>query len=222
MGNSPAWFDNMTFDLYILGETQILHRVNISEPEKSTCTHFMKRISWLNEKLGFSNSKELYRETLNAIEKGEFTWCNYYKIERLENEIRFNNMKVDDNATDDKCKQNIQNEVKWCKDFNTGRCTFQGHHQGKYAGQVTKLWNICRVCWFKLRQKKFDRAGSELYIFILWRTSGQYTLFETTPSGGLCVRMSHLGSGKLFEGEKAGVQPAFLSFRIVKCRQMTR
>ena len=114
-------FDEMTFDQYILGETQILNRVNISEPEKSTRIHIMKRISRLNEKLGFGKSKELYRETLNAIEKGEFTWCNYYEIERLENEIRFNNMKVEDNFTDDKRKQNAQVEVKWCKEFNTGR-----------------------------------------------------------------------------------------------------
>ena len=154
-------FDDMTFDQYILGETQILNRVNISDPEKSTRIHIMKRISRLNEKLGFGKSKELYRETLNAIEKGEFTWCNYYEIERLENEIRFNNMKVEDNSTDDKRKQNAQVEVKWCKDFNSGRCTFQGHHQGKYAGQTTKLWHICRVCWFKLKQKKFHRAGAE-------------------------------------------------------------
>ena len=107
------------------------------------------------------------------------------------------------------------------RDFNTGRCTFQGHHQGKYAGQVTKLWNICRVCWFKLRQKKFDRAGSELYIFILWRTRRIiYAVRDDTQRWPLCQNVTL--SGKLFEGEKAGVQPAFLSFRIVKCRQMTR
>ena len=156
-------FDEMTFDQYIMGESQILNRVNISEPEKSTRIHLMKRISRLNEKLGFGKSKELYRETPNAIEKGEFTWCNYYEIERLENEIRFNSMKVEDNSPDERRKQtnNNQSEVKWCKDFNLGRCTFQSHHQGKYAGQVTKLWHICRVCWFKLKQKKFHRAGSE-------------------------------------------------------------
>ena len=63
----------------------------------------MKRISKLNEKLGFSKSKELYREVMNSIEKGEFFQCDYYEIERLVNEIRFNNMKVDDNSFE-RCK----------------------------------------------------------------------------------------------------------------------
>ena len=81
----------MTFDQYILGESQILNRAKISSNERKTRVHLMKRISKLNEKLGFVKSKELYRETLNAIEKGEFGWCNFYEIERLENEILFEN-----------------------------------------------------------------------------------------------------------------------------------
>ena len=96
-------FSNMAFDQYILGEIQILNHASISEAKWSTRMHFMKIISKLYQKLGFNKSKELYRKTLNSIEKGEFTWCKIYEIERLENKIRFNNMKVDDRSTDDSC-----------------------------------------------------------------------------------------------------------------------
>ena len=65
-------FDQMTFNQYIMGETQILNRSKISEAERDTRIYLMKHISKLNEKLGFHKSKELYRESLNAIEKGEF------------------------------------------------------------------------------------------------------------------------------------------------------
>ena len=157
---SEIAFDDMSFDQYILGETQILNRPKISEAEKSTRIHVMKRISKLNEKLGFSKSKELYREVLNAIEKGEFTWCNYYEIERLENEIRFDNMSVVE-CNVDESKKKVDADIKWCKEFNGGRCTFQTHHQGKLAGQIVKLWHICRVCWSKSKQKKFHKAGAE-------------------------------------------------------------
>ena len=51
--------------------------------------------------------------------------------------------------------------MKWCKEFNGGRCTFQNHHQGKFAGQMVKLWHICRVCWSKTKQKKFHKAGAD-------------------------------------------------------------
>ena len=93
-------FEQMAFDQYIMGETQILNRSKISQVERDMRIYLMKCILKLNEKLGFQKSKELYREVLNSIEKGEFYWSDYYEIERLENEIRFNNMKVDDNSGD--------------------------------------------------------------------------------------------------------------------------
>ena len=91
-------FDQISFDQYIMGETQILNRPKISEAEDDTRIYLMKQISKLNEKLGFNKSKELYREVLNSIEKGEFFWWDYYQIEHLENEIQFNSMKVDDTS----------------------------------------------------------------------------------------------------------------------------
>ena len=80
-------FDQMTFDQYIMGETQILNCSKICDAERDTRIYLMKRISKLNENLGFGKSKELYGEVLNSIEKGEFFWCNFYEIERLKNEI---------------------------------------------------------------------------------------------------------------------------------------
>ena len=73
-------FESLTFDQYVLGELQILNRPNISDLERNTQIYLMKRISKLNEKIGFSKSKELYRETLLSIEKGEFSWDNFYEI----------------------------------------------------------------------------------------------------------------------------------------------
>ena len=89
-------FDDLSFDQYIQGETQILNRSKISAEESKTRIFLMKRISKLNEKLPFSKSKELYKDTLLSIEKGEFDWMNFYEIERIENDIRFSNMKVAD------------------------------------------------------------------------------------------------------------------------------
>ena len=110
-------FDQMTFNQYIMGETQILNRSKISEAERDMRIYLMKRISKLNKKLGFHKSKELYRESLNAIEKGEFFWCDFYQIERLENEIRFNNMKVDNSYYKRKKSDAVNNKLKWCKKF---------------------------------------------------------------------------------------------------------
>ena len=154
-------FDQMSFDQYMMGESQILNKSKILEAERDTRIYLMKRISKLNEKLGFHKSKELYRESLNAIEKGEFFWCDFYQIERLKNEIRFNNMKVDYSSYERRKSDAVSNELKWCKDFNANKCAFTTHHNGKFAGQIVKLHHICRICWSKLKEKKFHRAGVE-------------------------------------------------------------
>ena len=151
-------FDDLTFDQYIQGETQILNKPKISDEESKTRIYLMKRISKLNEKLPFAKSKELYRETLLAIEKGEFSWLNFYEIERIENDIRFSNMKVAD-SPDHKAKKS--DEVRWCKDYNAGKCTFSSHHNAKFNGKSMKMWHICRVCWSKNKDKKFHKAGAE-------------------------------------------------------------
>ena len=144
-------FENLTFDQYILGESQILNRPKISDLERNARIHLMKRISKLNEKIGFAKSKELYRETLLSIEKGEFSWENTYEMEKIENEIRFENMKVE---TSPEIKKPQPNELRWCKDFNFNKCTFNSHHQGRFGGSTVKLRHICRVCWNKTKDKK--------------------------------------------------------------------
>ena len=109
-------FDQMSFDQYIMGKTQILKRSKISNAECDMRIYLMKHISKLNEKLGFNKSKELYREVFNSIEKAELFWCDYYQIVQLENEIRFNNMKVDDLSHDSRESEPVMNDIKWCKD----------------------------------------------------------------------------------------------------------
>ena len=72
-------------------------------------------------------------------------------------------MKVDDTSSDrwfQKTESN-NNKLKWCKNFNAGKCTFATHHNGKFAGQVLKLHHICQVCWSKLKEKNFHRAGAD-------------------------------------------------------------
>ena len=72
-------FDQMMFDQYIMGETQILNCSRICDAERDMRIDLIKRISKLNEKLGFSKSKELYREVLNSIEKGNSSGVIFMK-----------------------------------------------------------------------------------------------------------------------------------------------
>ena len=89
--------------------------------------------SWVS-----ANQKNFTEKSLIQLKRGEFFWCDFYEMERLENEICFNNMKVDDTSYDKHVPKSESNlsDFKWCKDFNAGKCTFTTHHNGKFAGQV--------------------------------------------------------------------------------------
>ena len=121
-------FKNLTFDQYILGKSQILNQPKISEIERNTRVYLMKHISKLNEKIAFNKSKEFYQETLLSIEKGEFTWGNTYNSKKIENKIRFENMKVDHSPA---LKISFSSDVKCCKDYNSNKCTLNSNHQGR-------------------------------------------------------------------------------------------
>ena len=76
---------------------------------------------------------------------------------KIENEICFKNMKVKSSPD---FKKKSHDKLKWCKDYNMNKSTFQSHHQGKLGGVSVKLLHICRICWMKSKEKKFHRFGA--------------------------------------------------------------
>ena len=69
-------FDDMDLNQFTFWESRLINRNKIDHKEKETSIHLMQRISELSSKFGFEVAKELYRDTLNGIEKKEFKWGN--------------------------------------------------------------------------------------------------------------------------------------------------
>ena len=147
----------------------MINRSKIDLKEKETRIHLMQRISKLNSKFGFEVAKELYRDTLNSIEKKEFKWGNIPEIQRIEMDIKFSNIKFESESDfDRKTRKTLKKggkdkspDVVWCKDFNFGKCTIQTHHKGKFNGEQVKEWHICKACWTNKSEKKFHKINSE-------------------------------------------------------------
>ena len=110
------------------------------------------------KKIGFNKSKELYCETLLSIEKLEFLESNFCEIEKIENEIQFENRKMDTSVG---LKKKLSYDVKWYKYCNNIKCTFNSCHHGKLDEVNMKLWHICRVCQNKKKKKKFHRPNMD-------------------------------------------------------------
>ena len=135
-------FNDMDFNQFDFGESRLINRIKVDQKEKETRIHLMQRISKLNSKFRFEVAKELYRDTLNGIEK-KFKWGNIMEIQRIEINIKFDNTKFKTKSdTEGKSQKSAKKSSKdkspdivWCKDFNFGRCTFQTHHEGKFNGE---------------------------------------------------------------------------------------
>ena len=99
-------FDGMDFNQFVFGESRLINRNKIDQKEKETRIHLIQRISKLNSKFGFEVAKELYRDTLNGIEKKESKWGNITEIQRIEMDIKFDNIKFEtESDTDWKAKK---------------------------------------------------------------------------------------------------------------------
>ena len=111
----------------------------------------------------------MYRDTLNGIEKKEFKWGNITEIQRIEMDIKFNNIKFETESdingkakrSGKKSSKDKTPDVIWCKDFNFRRCTFQTHHKGKFNGEQEKKWHIYKTCWTNKSEKKFHKTNAE-------------------------------------------------------------
>ena len=51
-------------------------------------------MSMLEPRVGFNKGKQLYREEISGIKMNELSWCDFSKIDNIENEIHFNSKKV--------------------------------------------------------------------------------------------------------------------------------
>ena len=101
-------FDDMDFNQFVHGESRLINRNKIDQKEE-TRIHLMQRISKLNSKFRFKVAKELYRDTLNGIKKKEFKWGNITEIQRIEMDIKFDNIKFETESDTDGKKKTVKN-----------------------------------------------------------------------------------------------------------------
>jgi hypothetical protein len=157
---SETNFESMTFAQYVFGESGILGRRGISRDELLTRLYLMKRLAKNESKLGFKKSKELYKNTLLAIEKDELEWADFAEIDRMENDIKFMYMKFDSEKSKEKSSQKPKDlakpseDIVWCNEFNKGTCQHNVDHTGYFRNRQVKKLHICRLCWSNDKEKR--------------------------------------------------------------------
>ena len=79
--------------------------------------------------LGFKKAKEIYRQFLSKVEKGNISWKNLAEIDRIETEVVLHCISVVEKLAESK-QSDIKKKPKiiWCKEYNKGSCNSPDPH----------------------------------------------------------------------------------------------
>ena len=78
---------DLTLSQFVYGELAIWQRPKTSKIDRIARKIWLQRLVKNEPKLGFSKAKEIYRQFLSKVEKGNISWKNLAKIDRVETEV---------------------------------------------------------------------------------------------------------------------------------------
>ena len=149
-------FKELMLSQFVYGELCIWQRPKTSIKERKAREILLKKVIKNEPKLGFAKAKEIYKQFISKVEKGNVSWNNIEEIDRIETEVVLKCVQVVDNnaASSKKFDFKRKGDTIWCKDFNKGTCTLQDMHEQVFQGRTVKAHHICRKCYTKKKEKQ--------------------------------------------------------------------
>ena len=90
-------FKELTLSQFVHGELCIWQRPKTSIKERKARDILLKKVIKNEPKLGFAKVKEIYKQFISKVEKGNVSWNNIEKIDRIETEVVLKCVQVVDN-----------------------------------------------------------------------------------------------------------------------------
>ena len=80
-------FKELTLSQFVYEELAIWQRPKTSRMERKSREILLQRVVKNEPKLGFNKAKEIYRQFVSKVEKGNISWKNVSEIDRIETEV---------------------------------------------------------------------------------------------------------------------------------------
>ena len=80
-------FKDLTLSQFVYGELAIWQRPKTSKTERKAREVLLQIVMKNEPKLGFNKAKEIHRQFLSKVEKGNISWKNLAEIDRIEMEV---------------------------------------------------------------------------------------------------------------------------------------
>ena len=110
-------FKDLILSQFICGELCIWQRPKTSTRERKARENLLTKVVKNEPKLGLSNAKEIYKQFVSKVEKGNISWKNIEEIDRIETEVVLRCVQVVDKQSNSEKKFEFKknSETVWCK-----------------------------------------------------------------------------------------------------------
>ena len=149
----------LTMSQFIYGELCIWQRPRSSKLEWKAREVLLQRVVKNEPMLGFQKAKEIYKQFISKIEKGNISWKNKNEIDRIETNVVLRCVSIQDKQAFTKKSDSKNNlELAWCKEFNKGNCSLPDQHEQLFQGESVKIPHICQKCFLRKKERNKHKA----------------------------------------------------------------
>ena len=171
-------FDKLSLHMLIAGELELAGQNGISPEERNARINIAKTLCYHKNYLSDDILRDGYDQVLKRVERRQQDW-NEVLGEHLHelltykaNIIMREKMQEKDGPFTkvegkkfskpvERQQDNNSEKIIFCNDYNIGKCTFQDHHEGRFAGKRCTRFHICKKCYITGGEIKSHRENSE-------------------------------------------------------------
>jgi hypothetical protein len=159
-------FHDLSFQLYIAGELEIISMSGISEVERNGRLALMKLLAYKCERFDWAIIREAFGAWVQQIERGIKKWSDdptsvvsHILEDHIHEQkvVRYQKLNKSDLKSKFKSKSpegNFEN-VWFCSNYNRNKCKHTSPHEAQINGQIRSVQHICASCWRKDKIKQF-------------------------------------------------------------------
>ena len=148
-------FKDLTLSQFVCGELAIWQHPKTSKVEQKAREILLQRVVRNEPKLRFSKAKEIYKQFVSKVEKGNISWKNLSEIDRIETEVILLCVNVVEKlAGSKKTDAKKKTDIILCKEYNKGSCNLPDVHDQLFQGKTVKAHHICRKYYSKNKERK--------------------------------------------------------------------
>ena len=161
-------FDKLSFHLLIAGELELITRKGIEQDEMEARLSILKTLCYHKKYLEDKELRDGYDQMMKRIERGTHEWdmvlgehlheylayrANVLLREKMVESQQTGFTKVETKKQQNERKGNhdirdgaVNEKIIYCQDYNSRKCKFRDHHEGRFSGQKVTRFHICKRC----------------------------------------------------------------------------